>query len=225
MVEWGTIIGLIIFFVVFFLAFTLIPRYILSFLDRLFRFDKTGAWLNDILVNYLSVLKTYFVFGLPIAGVLFYASMLGDKNVIIGVFGSATPFIALITALILLMTIRLSILLRKRELLRKIPILRGLDRFLPKLRSRTEIKEVYRSYLFDIFFTAFMSAMTIILFKVIFLRDQTIIMIPGYQKTITVTLNLLGHFFNQYVLWIFIVPLLTELLLLIFGVYKEFEYR
>ena len=200
------------------------PRYIFLYLDQLFMLVKTDSRLKSIIVNYFRMLKTYFIFGLPVTGILFYASMFGDQNVILKVFGASTPFIALITALLLLITIRLSVLLRKRDLLRKIPLLNGLERFLPKLQGR-EIKNEYRSYLFDIFFTAFMSAMIILLFKVIFLGDQTIIKIPGYAESISSTLRLFGRLFNRYVFWAFLIPLIAEILIEVIGVYPEFVKR
>ncbi len=97
-----------------------------------------------------------------------------------------------------------------------------------EIKSRTDLKNEYRSYLFEIFLTTFMSFFIIILFQVLFLSGQTQISIKAYSGTIQNILNSISNFVSNnrhFGLFFFIIPLCAEILIKIMGVYPEFKEK
>lgn len=191
-------------------------------LDKLLKIDKKRFWHN-----YLKILKTYIILGLPIGSIIFFALSKITQQELLDIFGDRLIFIVAIITMILLTTIRLSLLLEKKKFLKKIKFLKGLDKYIPPIvGSRKKLKEEYISYLFDLFFTAFISFVVIVLFKVIFLPSQTEVSITGFKGTIETILISIGSFFLAGwldVLIILSIILFGEILLYLCGTYKEFE--
>ncbi len=157
------------------MLFTLIPRYIYRHLDKLLTISK-----KRFVSNYTDLLVTYFLLGTPITLILYYASSFGDSNTIKTIFQSQTAFVTFLTSLIILVSIRISIIMKKSYILAKIPKLKVLEKW-THIENRGKLKDEFQSYLFGIFLTAFLSAIMALIFKVIFLRSVTKIFWMGYN--------------------------------------------
>ena len=219
----GITINLIFFFLLFFILFTLIPRFIYRHLEKLLVLSKRGFFSN-----YIDLITTYLLLGIPITLILYYGSTFGDNNIIEKTFGNKTALVTFVTSFIVLVSIRLAILLKKRQLLRKIPLINKFDRLVPEIKSRKELKNEYKSYLFEIFLTTFMSVFIVILFNVLFLSEQTQISIKGYTGTIYNILNSFSDFISNnwyFGLFFFAIPFFSEILIKIMGVYTEFKEK
>ncbi len=207
------------FFISFFLLFTIIPRYLHNHIGRLLNVNKN----RNIFDNYSDILITYLVIGIPLSSILFYASTFGNQNKIHETFGVNTPIVIMLTTIIILVSIRLSLVMKKREYIKKIPLLKILERIAPETRDRKQLKNEYISYLFDIFFTAFLSFTTILIFTVLFLREKTNIDIGGYQGTLQTIFISISTFLNSNllsILTIMVIPFVAELLIKILGSYE-----
>lgn len=161
--------------------------------------------------------------GIPLSAILFYASTFGNGNKIHETFGTNTPIVVMFTTVVLLVSVRLSLVLKKREYLLKIPILKKLEKIVPKTKDRGQLKNEYTSYLFDVFFTAFLSFTTILIFRVLFLRDETPIIISGYEGTLQSLFISISTFINVniiYILTILAILLIAETLIKLFGSYE-----
>ena len=219
----GITINLIFFFLLFFILFTLIQRFIYRHLEKLLVLSKRGFFSN-----YIDLITTYLLLGIPITLILYYGSTFGDNNIIEKTFGNKTALVTFVTSFIVLVSIRLAILLKKRQLLRKIPLINKFDRLVPEIKSRKELKNEYKSYLFEIFLTTFMSVFIVILFNVLFLSEQTQISIKGYTGTIYNILNSFSDFISNnwyFGLFFFAIPFFSEILIKIMGVYTEFKEK
>lgn len=144
---------------------------------------------------------------MPFAGILFFGTKLGNNNIILTTFGDKTFLVITITALMTLVSIRLSVMLKKREFSEKIPFVRGIVKFVPNI-TKKQLKEGYISFFYDFFFTVFMSFMVIMLFKVIFLREQTVISWGGFTASVQVILNIAGSFFLSNILFFLLILLI-----------------
>jgi len=219
--DWPQVFFLIVFFILFFILFTIIPRFILLHLNKLITFNTSVNFFE----NYLNLLGIYLFIGIPISIVLYSAASFGSVSSIKTVFESRTGLVIFIATLVILVSMRLSVLLKKREHLMKLPYVKNLTGLVPISSDRDELGSVYVSYLFDVFFTTFMAFVFILIFNILFLPDQTQIGWNAFSSNITSLVTIIWGYFINNLTYLFTsigITIIPELLLLenLFGHYN-----
>ncbi len=215
----SNIVGIVLFFAIFFSLFTLLPRFIMTFLHQLLSFEKKNFWKNLFAIS-----KTHLFLGIPLTIILYQASSFGK-----GIFMSEgvknnVGVLCFITVFVLLLTIRLSLLLKKRPYVKKMPFLKKLASFIPDTPSKDKLKQGYESYLFGVFFTALFLSVLILSFKILFIPSDQLINFPAVQKSSEEVSTLIGSWFinlSKYGLVFLFINFLAESALWVFGAYYE----
>jgi len=217
-ISFDLIVKLAIFFIFFFLSFTLIPRLIYSKLVRLLIYEN-----EPFFDNLFNIIGTYLLLGIPLTFIFYFTSTFGEQNQIHKVFGTGTALVSFFVSIIFLICIRTSILLKKRKILAIIPKVKDINNHIPSFKFRKELKAEYTSFLFSLFFTAFMSFLSILMFKVIFLADYTEVAIGGYHGTITDLFHIISVFIKSnwiYALIALLIIILSETILKWIGTHE-----
>ncbi len=178
MVDWYKVIGGIAFFSIFLISFTLVPRALVKYLNVFLNFDKKMRFWK----NLSNIGLTYILFGFSLAVIFYQTSNIGSDIIIKSIYGSSTFFLYFLSTLFILVSMRWSILMNKRWLLKKIPLIKKIESLVYK--DSKEVKTEYYSFLFEIFFASFFLSIMIMSFKAIFVPEFTRIHFPELNKTL-----------------------------------------
>lgn len=214
-------IGLVCFFIIFLFSFSIIPRLIFVFLRRFFSFDKDKGFFN----NYFSLLISYLILGIPLTILLYQASSFGKPELIKNIFGDNIGAMSFMFVLIVLSSIRISLIMKKREYLEKIKLLKKFVNFIPKIdnKDREKLNQEYFSFVFELFFASFFFAGILLLFNILFLSENTMVSIPHvYMSVAEMYKNICEIIkpFIKYGVLGFIITFAVELLIKLTGNYE-----
>lgn len=204
------IIGLIVFFIIIFVCFTLFPRLVLTFINRLLEFVGWKSF-RGFLKNAKDMILLYVALAIPFTIILYQSPLRGSFGVIF-------------TAIFLfLVAIRLSILLRKKELLGKIGFDTSWLKWAYHNISRKDLREEYKSYLFDVFFSAFTIGILIWCLQILFSPQQTILYLPPINVIGSDIISNLGKYAIYGTVFIGVI-LVSECTLKYVGSYNDVDF-